>query len=230
MKQFSMIAALLVTLALPACGKNEVTPFGASPDKPLIDIDTGPSKRDPGGDRATNFCQKDANGNYPEGVNLSKGSTDDYQWGRGGGCLHRNIKDVWAASLNQPLMVWDGVDESTADLMPSPANVSRYYLVHYKVKNFITVRWDMDWYHSVQLGSAAEPERILVNYKKVNGTSHISYWEGNFILEKVNEEVTSFAMANQINASRNTEEDAEGAVRDVYNKLRTGAPARDQLP
>jgi hypothetical protein len=235
MNKLSIAFALTIAVALSACGKDEKTPYAASPDKPLIDIDTGGDRSREGqpsqpGDRPTNFCKKDASGNYPDGVSLAKGKADTYVWGRGGGCIHRNIKDAWAASLNQPLMVWDGVDESSADLLASPANVIRYYLVHYKVRSIISVRWDMDWYHSVQAGTPQDPQRILVNYKKVNGTSHIPYWEGNFILEKVNEEVTSFAMANQIDADRNNEDDAQGAVRDVYNKLRSGTPDRSQLP
>jgi hypothetical protein len=255
MKKLPIAFTLVAALALSACGKDEKTPYAGAPDKPLIDIDTGTGNDDDSGaddgsgtddsgsrdrprpdnppiprDRPTKFCRKDASGNYPDALDVSSGETNDYIWARGGGCLHRNIKDVWAAALNQSLMDWNDVDEHRSSRLTAPANVSHYYSAHYEVHNIITVRWDMDWYHSVQRGSLQAPERILVNYKKVNGTSYISYWEGNFILEKVNDEVTSFAMANQINASRNNEEDTRGAVRDVYNKLRSGAPDRSQLP
>ncbi|MGZ3706818.1 MAG: hypothetical protein ACXVA8_12380, partial [Bdellovibrionota bacterium] len=88
----------------------------------------------------------------------------------------------------------------------------------------ITVDWDMDWYYSVKAGSLDDPQKILINYKKVKGTSHISYWEGSIILDRVNDHVTSFAMLNQIEADQNTAKDAEDAVKDVYRKLHDGNP------
>jgi hypothetical protein len=127
-------------------------------------------------------------------------------------------------------MVWNSVDESRLEKRTPPPENTHYFHNYYQVNEFIKVKWFMDWYHSVKRGTPQAPETVLINFKKTEGTSYIPYWEGSIRLEKVNDQVTSFRMGNQIKASRQNEEDVRGAVNDVYVKLQTGAPDLSQLP
>jgi hypothetical protein len=179
----------------------------------------------PSPDRQTISCNKRANGSsYSEGSNTKQGSRDGYDWGSGGGCLHRSIREALAVSLNRPLMVWNEVDDSTFLQYAPPDHVNYFFSVMYNVHKIITVSWNMDWYYSIKEGDLTNPQKILINYKKTKGTSHIAYWEGSIILDRVNDAISSMTMLNQITADQNNAQDAEDAVKDVYGKLQTGAP------
>jgi hypothetical protein len=243
MKKLAALSVIALTLA-SSCGKKNKgdTPYTTDPTVPLVDLDTSPTTppphTDPGHpghpttppDTPTRYCNKGVNDKeYPEGVHTSSGSQNGYDFGVGGGCLRLPIREVWAKLLNQKLMVWVDVDESTYLQYSPPEHVSFFFTVNYVVHQIITVDWDMDWYHTVKAGSKDAPVKILVNYKKVKGTSHISYWEGSIILDRVNDHVTSFAMKNQITADQTNAKDAEDAIKDVYGKMQTGAPDWDKL-
>lgn len=232
-KALKPAAWLLLALLCVGCGKKIDTPYTGDPSEAVVPIDTGTDADDTPatpGERPTRYCARGSDGAFGDGVRLEKGNAGGFLFGRGGRCIHRPIRDVWATALNQPLMVWVDVSESSYEQGAAPPKTTLFFNVHYIVHNFITVKWDMNWFHTVQVGSVQAPEKILINYKKVSGTSHISYWEGSIILERVNDEITSFAMANQISASRTSEDDAEGAVRDVYGKLHDGAADFTKLP
>jgi hypothetical protein len=248
------LALTLALLVLASCGKKkDDSPYTKDPTVPLVDLDTDPPTPLvpapphaplppdphhphpappplPPQDHPTKYCNKaPSDPDYRDGVGASPGSRDGYDFGLGGGCMHRPIREVWAAALNQQLMQWVDVDDSRSLSYTPPAGVAFFFSVNYAVHRFITVDWDMDWYHTVKAGTKAEPVKLLINYKKVRGTSHISYWEGTIILDRVNDHVTSFAMLNQINADQTSPQDAADAVKDVYGKLRNGAPDWSRL-
>lgn len=241
-KKWLVIA--LGVFALAACGKKskQETPYTGDPSQPLVNIGNTDLTSDPAPpvlrpkpapspipapvpDHETVSCNQKANGSqYSEGSNTTHGSRDGYDWGSGGGCIHRPIREVLAVSLNRPLMVWNEVDDSTFLQYSPPDHVNYFFSVTYNVHRIITVSWNMDWYYTIKAGDLANPQKILINYKKTKGTSHISYWEGSIVLDHVNDSVTSLTMLNQINADQTSAQDAEDAVKDVYGKLRTGAP------
>lgn len=230
MNRISTFLFLTLALTLSGCGKDVLTPFGGVPDQPLVDGASG-RQQSPDGDFPTDYCKKNADGQYPDAMyKLDGDGRSDLLRAVGGGCINRNIKDVWATALNQPLMVWNEVDESSAVRQPAPEGVTHFYETSYAVFKFITVRWKMKWFYSLQEGTLERPERVLVNYTKTEGTSFIKTWRGNFLLERVNDNVTAFYMANEIEARQNDLNDTKNAINDVYGKLRTGAPDFTQFP
>ena len=202
-----------------------VPAFADDLSKPIFNLD--PSQ----------YCAKDSTGKYVGAFQVKSGEetgaddaalTDEldskYMWGQGGGCIFRATRDAWGALHNQPLMVWDGVSESTfTTVAPLPGATHRYQ-VQYIVRDIVTVKWKMDWHHSLQQGTLLAPQQVTVNYRKVEGTTYIPYWEGTVVLKDLAPGVVAFAMRNQVNAAQTSADDAASSVRDIFTKASTGAP------
>ncbi len=147
------------------------------------------------------------------GGSTSDGANGRYFYGEGGGCINRPIREVWATSMNQGLMVWTEKGNSGSYTMaPPPAGVERFFDVEYThSETAITVKWNMTWFHSVLAGTPQKPERILINYRRYKGTKYIKYWEGSIILTRLTDTVTAIWIRNQINATRVNEVNAKAA-------------------
>lgn len=229
---------LFVTLIFPimACGvisragEEGETPFEGSAVEPIVPIALPPNGSSGHGIAETQYCSPDENGQFSDAVQISKGSQDEFVWAEGGACIFRSIREVWAVSHNQPVMVWDGVDSWNATAKSDrPEGISHFYEIYYFVDRIIDVNWTMSWYHSVRQGTFEGPSQILINYKKIKGTRFIPYWEGAIILHQVTPDITSISMRNQIRASQTDEDDAVSTIRDVVQKLRSSAPNWDPL-
>ena len=129
-------------------------------------------------------------------------------------------------------MQWVDVDDSDAHEQPDlPAGTALYYRVHYHVHKFIfNVDWWMAFFHTLKRGTIQYPEKVLINYQKTDGTSHIQYWVGTIVLEKVTDEITSYAIHTNVNADQRGPEDQGRTVSQVHAKLKTGDPEWDSLP
>jgi hypothetical protein len=184
------------------------------------------------GSHSTYFCAPDASGHFGQTARIAYGQENGHDFGLGGGCVARPLREVWAVMLNWPLMQWKGVDDSQAQAMANPpTDVELYYKVHYHVERFfVNVEWWMDWYHVVKRGTVENPEKILINFQKVDGTDHIQYWVGSVFLEKISDEVTSFGIHVDVNADQQGPEDQGKTVQEVYDKLKKGEPDWDSLP
>jgi len=219
-----------LVLQIFACGVisnagEEETPFQGNAVEPIVPIIPPPDGNGANNINSTQYCSPNENGQFSDGLQISKGSQDDFVWAEGGACVFRPIREVWAVSHNQPVMVWEGVDSSNAtERADRPDGVSHFYEVYYFVDRIIDVNWTMNWYHSVRQGSFDAPSQVLINYKKIKGTRFIPYWEGSIILHQVTPDITSISMRNQIRASQTDEDDAASAISDVIQKLRTAPP------
>ena len=202
-------------LMFSSCSKNKADPFDRPPTQELQGA----------GDRSR-FCSPDAAGKYSEAVTVEKGEEgDSYIWGQGGTCVMRPLREVWAVSQNQPLMVWSKVSSSDYKVRSDlPSGISFFYEVNYVVHNLLTVDWTMEWYHSIKQGTEKAPQQILINYKKVNGTTYIRYWEGSIWLDQIQPNVTAVTIRNQVNASQQGLDEVEITVREVLQKFREGDP------
>jgi hypothetical protein len=228
---------LVVVLAVVVgCGKKtKDSPFDRDVTIPLIDSNL---RQDPGASGPmlrTDFCYPDPNGSYGDAVkytdkvSLSRGHDDgkDFNWGFGGGRVNRPIREVWAVLHNQAVMVWSGVSTSSYAVQSPPGGTTHYYQVNYHVDNGFplpSVDWQMDWYHSLSGGDAREPQKIVINYRKVKGTKYIEYWEGSIVLDFITPTLTAIAGRDQIKASRTSADDAAGSVQDIVTKARDREP------
>jgi len=176
----------------------------------------------------SDYCKLDAQGKSVGDFKVDKGDSQNAQgafsWGQGGGCINRPIRDAWGVTHNQPVMVWDGVTTSQFAPLAAIPGSTHVYEVQYTVKDFITVHWTMDWVHAVLDGTIAAPKHIIVNYRKVAGTTYIPYWEGTLDLQELAPGVTAFAMRNQVNASQTSSDDAASTVQGVFDHLTKADP------
>ena len=172
------------------------------------------------------YCQADEAGKYSEGVSIRSGErSGGGYWAEGGGCIFRPIREVWAVSHNQPLMVWKGVDESELTVREDrPRNVTHFYEILYKVHHIFTVKWTMHWLHSVAEGTFNKPKKVIVNFQKISGTGFIPYWKGGYVFREVKPGITEFAMSFNIDAKRQTRAKTETSIREGYDLFRTGKP------
>ena len=202
------------------------TPFTGNPLSPLVPIPIDPPPDSNSNKPSeTQYCFADENGHFSEEARVTQGDAGNYVWAEGGSCIFRPIRTAWAATHNQPVMVWSGVDQSSYRLLGDPpSGVSHLYEVDYFVDEIIDVLWTMNWYHSVRAGSRQKPQQILMNYVKVKGTRFISYWEGTILLHEVTPDITAITMRDQIKASRTGPGDSADAIRQIIEAIRTGAP------
>lgn len=240
-RHFRSVSTFSITVLflsqLSHCGDAKPTPFHRDVNQPLKpvgsnpDMDTEPT---PGTNEEfpdspielprTGVCFPNEEGEYSEVLALDKGKLEgdegNYSWSEGGGCIGRSLSDVWVLMHDHQLIYWEDVDSVVAQSLPPPADVSHFYRVEYTVRDFITVRWIMDWYHSLTEGSLSDPRKVVINYQRVSGTRYIPYWEGSIVLEHMGDALTSFSMVNRIRATRTGPDEAAGAIRDLFVKLR----------
>ncbi len=223
---FVSLILFLTTCGMLTDSESEIdTPFTANAILPLVQIPLPPLRTSDNTVIETSYCSSNGSGGFSDEIRINMGRENGYVWSEGGACIFRPLREAWAVTHNQPLMVWDKIDSAHFTLHPNPpTGVSHFYEIKYFVDDIIDVDWTMYWYHSIRDGVMATPYQILINYKKVKGTRYISYWEGSIILHQVTPTVTAITMRDQISASRTDPQNSADAIRDVIQKLRTGDP------
>jgi hypothetical protein len=236
MKNRNVLLILAACFLVLGCGKkNKNSPFNGDASAPLVDTSVHHEPGASGDVLSTDFCKPDPNGpygdtvKYSDKVTVNKGHDDtgNYDWGDGGACVNRPIREVWAVLNNQAAMVWGGVTTSSYSAITPPAGIALGYSVNYHVDNGFplpSVDWVMDWFHTVKSGTNAAPVKIVIRYQKVSGTTYISMWEGDIVLDYISPTVTAIRGTDHINASRTGPDDSAGSVQDVIQKARDREP------
>ena len=156
-----------------------------------------------------------------------------------GGCIARPIREVWALFLNHGLMRPDDVDQydpkARQDLVPnSPDNriefVFDLYNVHHAVGGLVNPDWTVRWFHAVPYGDYASPNQLVINFQKIEGTSHIRLLRGGYVLDRTTDSVTSYAMEQWADADRYGTDKATYDMNRNFERLRQGAPNWAALP
>jgi hypothetical protein len=214
-------ALFLFSMFLMSCGKDIQTPFDRDKLK-------GPTANGPAATISdVSYCQADSHGNYAEAaVTIADNGTnsDGHAFAQGGGCVLRSITDVWAASRSSEAFHWNRSNVDSVTLKTDPDAVYFYEADYSAGPVFFTQHWVMGWYHTLQEGTTAAPQKILIQYQKTSGTSHIAFWQGAVTLESVTATVTSVAMRDEVQADQTGPTESAGSVTDLVGKLRTLAP------
>lgn len=241
MKFLSLLAALSMVLALSSCGKKNISSaWDRDVKNPLLDSNP---QRDERGAISTAFCRLDPNGaystkvggveaRYSDAVNVANGHRDDYDFGEGGACVNRPIREVLAAAQNQEFFHWEGTTNFALRSVESPDPLTKHYVYTYHVSNpfpLPNVDWTMDWFYSVVKGTLEQPEQVVISYKKIEGTKYIRKWEGSITLDYVSDTITSIAASDHADATQQDSKDAEATVRTIIEKARSQAPNWDAI-
>lgn len=184
----------------------------------------------------TRFCQVDSNGKILSDDH-SAADGDPRIHAQGGGCIARPIREVWAVLLNQPAMKPDDVNEYHPVERPDLVNPAEGQVFAFDVRNIVHAlggivnpEWTVRWYHSINFGTYAAPNQLRFKFQKVDGTSHINYQKGNYVLDRVTENVTSFTMEQWVEADRYDVEKGAQEVSTALRKLRNNSPDWTKLP
>lgn len=242
MKSKILVVAGLSLAILAGCGKSDIeTAWNGSKSDPLLDSNPSQDPSNPGtpGDPIlrTAYCVPDANGPYGDHIRYSdlvQGShghdgAANFDWGQAGGCVNRSFDETWLALQNHNQLIFKDVTSTTFTTMETPEGFAHYYQAKYMVKNSFplpSVDFTVDWFHSLRNGTFEQPKQVVIRYKKVRGTKYIGYWEGSITLDYIRPGVTSVTVRNQINATRQNDQDAENTARDLVSFARNLPPAQ----
>src|SRR5690606_1848701 len=119
-----------------------------------------------------------------------------------GGCVHRSARDVWGTLHNEALMVWANVTEYSIAEGEAEEGVDFLYEASYTVPNLITIQWDMIWAHTLLEGTFEAPRRVVVNYRRTDGSRHLPYWEGTILIEALGPSLTGVTIRDQFRTMR----------------------------
>jgi hypothetical protein len=182
--------ALALIFTIIGCG-NEDTPYEGDPAEVWM--------------HGAKYCSpNEKTGKYEEGPlvfdehpELGTTGKHDYFAAEGGGCIARPLKEVLSATHQRTSFEWDDshIDgEPKNDLDP---RVNFFFSVEYGA---FTVSWTMHWFQSIAEGTLATPKKVVINYRKVAGTTHIVYWHGNIVLYALGPRMTGFDMRQHVKA------------------------------
>ena len=188
-----------------------------------------PLCNDPNAIYPTTYCQVDASGN--PSADVLQVTQEEHVHVLGGGCINRPIREVWGAVLNYPAMKPDDVNDYSATYRPDLVDPSRdevfaFYLVNtvHALGGLVNPSWTVLWYHAVKIGTFEDPKQIAINYAKIDGTSHINYQSGGWVLERVSSKFTSFAIDQEVSADRYDINKGTSDFNSIIGKLRSVTP------
>lgn len=174
---------------------------------------------------ATTYCKPNPDGTYPHKLEpIHMGEAEDHLWVEGGGCLNRSIEDVWALLHDFDLMRWDNAaryDLAEAEA-PEDGIHEHYRITYYYTELGMTVDWTQTWSYAIRKGTPEHPDEIIINYRKVDGTRFIAYWEGTLVLTRLADNITAITGRNQIKATRTDVKRNARTLSQLFGKLETG--------
>jgi len=198
------------------------TPFLRPVDESLVPI-------------TVSHCEPNEEGLYTEETKVISGEKEGLFWSEGGGCIQAPIREVWAKMNNMDLTRFEGMKDM--EVLSAQSNLEDPTTHFYKVKYWVgPIDYTVDWYQTLKWGTVEDPGQVLVNFQKVDGTSHIYVFEGSYLLEAIDENVTGFTSAHRISGSswsRIQERHAIGNIADLHDKLKAHPekyPDRDRTP
>lgn len=149
------------------------------------------------------------------------GQRGELVWARRRGRVARPIEKLRAFLADPRHFKDEQVDEMTLrPLAPGP-NLSRV-TVHSLVRPFplVTVEWTDEWTVTLLQGTEARPEKLLVSYQKVAGTSYIEHWCGDLVLTRVDENTTDVAQYEEAKITGRTHEEMKQGLAGFLDTLR----------
>lgn len=80
--------------------------------------------------------------------------------------------------------------------------------------------WTEEWAWRLLEGRPGAPERVLANYQKVEGTSHIRHQCGSYLLQKLDADRTDLFLYEEIDAKRRSAKDTRNMHRGILRNIR----------
>lgn len=193
------VAALLFFLA--ACQDNVATPF--------------PPGLEPLDDNAVS----DASG-APTEVLRTKNVGGDQINVHGRGYVLIAPGALWALTKQPAAMM---ARCSTDDQQITEANDPAYefsFLVHYTVRDILTVEWDDQWRYGVIEGTIADPVLGMIRHQKTQGSDFITVSEGTVQVHATDDaDVSELAFVEHLDAVSGSSDDVLAGMQHNYDAL-----------
>ncbi len=90
--------------------------------------------------------------------------------------------------------------------------------IHMTVALIISLDWTEEWRIHLLAGTQTAPTKVLLQYQKINGTSHIEKFCGSVLLEKIKDK-TKISYAEEIKASHRESVEVLNGILDTMGKL-----------
>lgn len=105
------------------------------------------------------------------------------------------------------------------------------FLVHYVVRDILTVEWDDQWRYGVVEGTREAPTLGMIKHQKTQGSDFIRLSQGTVqILATDDPDVTELAFVEHLDALSGSAGDVTRGMQDNYNRLRALAHGQPTPP
>jgi hypothetical protein len=162
---------------------------------------------------------------------------------RGGGCVFRSLREIWASVLNHGEFKWDGTDllgvrEDTVSRRED--QVLAYELKYRGSDSRGEVNYAMYWVHALKEGTVQDPKLIRISFLMSScgkarwngvptGITPMRRWHGMIELQELAPGVTVAIIANMASIMQQSLQDTENAARHLLQKLRNTPPNWNSL-
>ena len=250
--QFHQTAGALISgIFLMGCGPSEV--FYASDDDGMMSLDIEEIResqvRSPSGEflLETDHCSPDSSGKYSDDTQMTvsepmvvamkssrgKSSSKTVYFAKGGGCVLRPLRELWAVALHWDDMQWKDSGSATVEgITPLRKGAVQSFRVNYHQVPipFVNVDWALDWNFYLPWGTPQNPESLMIHFFKSSGTDYITYWEGRIQLHALSSNVTSFTLDASLLAYTKDQKAVDDEVYEYHQKLKSVSPNWSALP
>jgi hypothetical protein len=158
-------------------------------------------------------------------LSASGKKTDDLFWAAVQGDTSRTIPDLLHDLMTHETTKGGRISEMKISLVPD-SNFLVRQVVRFRVNPFpfVTVEWTEDWAVSLLAGDAKKPEKVLITYEKVSGTSHIRHLCGQFELAREADGKTRIQIYEEAAATGRSQQDTLSGIATSLRKLQNIKP------
>jgi hypothetical protein len=197
----AVVTLLLAGGALTACQDNVTTPFPEG----LEPFEDNPVELD--GDLTAEHLQSS-----------TKGGDEIKVYGRG--YVHIAPEQLWQLTYQPPAMVATCSTDEQQVIENNDGAYAYSFIVHYIVRDVLTVEWDDQWRYGVVLGSPSSLELGMIKHQKVQGSDFITTSEGTVqVLATEDPEVSELAFVEHLEAISGGTSDVLEGMQHNYDAL-----------
>lgn len=132
-----------------------------------------------------------------------QGVRTNYEWASGRSIVPRTVKEMYTWLLDHTN--WKDMTKTKMKVtVGSRPNYADFHevAVDVRVWAFITISWVEQWAYKILAGTKEKPEKFLVSYQKVSGTSHLESLCGSVLVSKFDDFDSDVYFYEQAKASR----------------------------
>jgi hypothetical protein len=152
---------------------------------------------------------------HPESLALEEGQDDDSNYVHATGYVHGSVKDVWDA-LADPDVVADRHHIDSYTSSPGGEDYDTSFVLHYTIKNVVTMQFDLTWREGVVSGSKDAPTAVSAVYAKTYGSTLVKTMNGSIEVKAIDATTSQLFFAQHMNATSTSADNIAAWTRDLF--------------